>query len=319
MKLLAYSLLIGILYSCSNPNADVSDTVLQLTKNIDKYDSTMYVSSVLDISSDEKYLYFVDNSIKSVIVLNQDFSYHTKFGKFGKGPFEYLSCINVNVSGNNLYLSDYIGNSIYVYDKNTYEIQEKIEYPERMHIPPGEFCVDDDNNLFGLTVGNDSFYIARYNKNTKQQSFLGKKSNTSEKFQYHDIVCFNNKIIIGVPLYSNKITLFKKNDPDFYKHVEIPIAKNILVQWEKVMRENQGKTPFFLDIQADDTYIYLCYQNFADQHKMICKFSVDKDYNIILRENFHLKEKNGDNVFYIDNDRVITFAVAPMAIQVYED
>jgi hypothetical protein len=302
--------------SCQRDKINSVNDLVFVKEITDRYDKGIYINRINDIHYHDGNYFIVDPEIGSVFVFDKNYMLIKQIGKKGRGPHEYDGIVSVYVTDEHIFISDYSLNLIDTYDRKSMDFVERIKFTSEMHVPLGDFYADDDNIFILNSLGKDYCDVVSYDSETKQSVVIHnfKLNPTREIITY---VKFKNKYSIGILSSSNKVKIFSLEEKKIIDELEIPLPEKTIKEWEKWVNDNNNP-PLFIDAYVSNKILYLCFQDLDLKKMGLAKVKLDNDFNIISIHYYYFNQHTGDNIFCINDKKVVSFAWVSSYLQEYK-
>ena len=287
---------------------------LHYIKGFNDFTDIVFINQIYDIKYFDGEYYLVDIAIGSVFVLDESFNLINTLGKKGKGPQEFISPGMVQITEENIFIADLSGNFVDCYRRGNKEFLQRIHIPTDYRLPRREFYADDAYNFSVVLRDDDGLGIGMYNA-------INKSLNHYSGFTYNNLkeslsICkISEDILAVVPVYSRSFHLFSISGKKWLRSIELPLPEATLRSWQA--KNLQGNTPIFTDAYHENGFLYIAYQDFANGRRGMAKVTIrNNDLKDVAL--FHFKERNGDDMICVNGNTVVTYAIGPEGIEVYE-
>lgn len=233
-------------------------TQASLVQEIRDWNDTIFFGRITDIEYANNKYFLSDGSANQVIVLNQGLDYIERFGDSGDGPAEIRAIMNVEPSGDDIYVQDMLGAKVLRYNSNL-ELTDTF----KVHLSPAELAIYDEN-IIGQLYGEVEDPFSSINTGSKQQHRFGNKLEAELGFPFKHMVSYKDLFIVFHQINSAKIEVYNKNG-EFLNSTDLSPLNDDFAKWlestniqQKVKmstpRIRQAQYVFFDVVQENDKF-----------------------------------------------------------------
>lgn len=314
-----YLLFFAFLIGCKGERVGNDDNIADLVYKkeiLREYKPGQFVNDSFDLYCHGNNYFIVDARYGTLFIYNINFKLIKEIGKRGKGPGEYAAISGVYVTDENIFIADYALNCIDKYSREKFAFIERIRFPSELRVPLWNFYANDDNCFILNKFSAERCEVVMYDHNKKENISIHEfKTNPSKELTAY--LNYKDKYVLGIMSHSNKIMVFSVGSNSMIKELEVTVPHRAFSTWESWMRDGKNP-PLFIDGYIENGFLYLAYQDFANNRNSLIRLSFDNDFNIKATEHFFFKEKNGDQAFCVNNDKVISFSSVSGSIIEYK-
>ena len=232
------------------------------------------ISSIDKIEFENDKYYILDKTINSILIFNDKGKFEKKLNKIGKGPGEYITIFDFDVSKDSkIWIYDNAKSKMIIYDHDFTFVEHKLKF----HFE--SFIINDSENIIVRNLysnGNIHNRIALYNIINNNYSALFDLNDYPDEFdlpRYGNILYKSNNSSFITPRFSNKIYKYENNNLSTYIQVndQIPDKTNV----KEFMNHSMDRSALNFIFSISDIY-----ETKSHIHLKIWKS--DKIYPVIL-------------------------------------
>lgn len=311
VKLLFLLLIYFLQGSCQKKN-EVLWVEATPVRSVSEFSDTVFFKWIADIEHLDNQWVFLDKGTGKALITNQDFELINSVGASGPGPTEIRGATNVSVSGEKLFVYDYTGGKINIYDRKGHFIDSKGAKPFL-----SEFVVDSlyiymcsnediDSPIEVLKIDNDSIYNRFGKEAIKKLNFPPQHIIEVQDFLV-SVFAYNKPLI---DVYDKSGTHLRRNDlssdPVLAPWLDELNLEDILSSG--TTNQTQAWTMFF-DVYSVNEYLYAMPPPFIIEDKgktsFVIEFVIGDDGKIETERYIELKTESGSSLscFAISKDR----------------
>lgn|GEM_PF-6527580 len=179
-----------------------------------------FIIEISELIGSEGSLFILDRPNNCVLKYSKSGEFIGKIGGKGKGPGEYTQIVDIDVSNNKVYVLDFSGQKVLIYDA------EKLSYISDFTSPPGSIGIEKsrDKFIFYCTSFSPgvapSFYLTGENGSGLRKLIDSGYAQASIKIEGSSIFCGG-----GVVSRSNESALYARSKDSLYMKYQINFGK----------------------------------------------------------------------------------------------
>lgn len=267
-----------------------------LVREIRDWNDSIFFGTLTDIEySNDKY-FLTDGSANQVIVLNDQLDYVGRFGNSGDGPAEIRGIMNIETSGDDIYVQDILGAKILKYDSN-FQLTDTF----KVHLSPSELVVTNDN-IIGQLYGEVENPFSVINTVSKEQNRFGNKLEPELGFPFKHILKHKDLLLVFHQLNSANVEVYN-SDGEFLSSTNLSQLNDDFAKWlesTNIEQKVRSSTPrirnaqyVFFDVVQQNDKFYLNPPPMAingKQDGIILEVSMNDQLEFNLDRIIHLNE-----------------------------
>jgi len=311
--------------SCDYKEKELVYVEATLVDEIRDWNDSIFFGRLTDIEYANNKYFLTDGSANQVIVMNDQLEYVARFGDSGEGPAEIRAIMNVEPSGNDIYVQDILGAKVLKYNSN-YQLTDTF----KVHLSPSELIVNDDQ-IIGQVYGEIENPFSVINTISKEQHRFGNNLEADLGFPFKHLIKYKDLILVFHQINSAKIEVYDANgeflsstdlshlNEDFAKWLE---STNIPQKVQTSTRRIRNAQFVFFDAVLHNDKFYLNPPPMSINGKedgIILEVSMNDQLDFNIDRIIHLNEYISLGCFTISNgNRIIGFEPINGSIKIFE-